>query len=501
MRHTALLRRNLIANFLGTGITGLAAIISAPLVFKWFGAKAYGLVGVYLLVQGLMPLFDLGITPGLARAVACCRGNQNSKGDIYALIQLAQKLIFVLAVIFAISMFVFSEVIAKQWLKLDDAYISTAKYSIVFMGIALAFRMLAGIQKAGLMAIEEQVKANLVQSIAAISRTFGALLLAKLTESGILGFFLIQVPISALEGYFYKYFLDKSLPARPSQIAIPALYTHIRFSLGIAAITILWIMTTHVDKFALSHTLPLDEYGAYSLGVHIASLILISSGPIQSAVLPRLTVLIAAGDEVQARLLYGLATALTAALCLSEVFTLYIGMTALVHIISPDTTLGARPLYIALAYSLGNCAIAIMSLSYQLQNARGRIQLHAVGTVAQALIQIPVLVWVASSGDALRTAIAFALLNWFFALFWQPIVHSKFLYGSHFLWLKNDLLPPCITAAIIGGIFTRAFQNQQSVLIGGILAATCMACTMLTAMFAHKNMRNYIQQWWREYAR
>ena len=72
-----------------------------------------------------------------------------------------------------------------------------------------------------------------------------------------------------------------------------------------------------------------------------------------------------------------------------------------------------------------------MSLAYQLQNARGRLRLHVAGTIIQALIQVPTLIWVASSGYALLTAIAFASLNWIFALFWQPIVHFRFLFGGH----------------------------------------------------------------------
>ena len=231
---------------------------------------------MYLLVQCLIPLFDLGITPGLSRAVAWYRGNKNSDGEIRSLIQLAQRLMWVLAFIFALSMSALSDIIAKQWLNLNVVSTNTVRVSIALMGIALALRMIAGLQKAALMAIEEQVKANLVQSIAAASRTFGALLLALLTGTGILGFFIAQVPISVMEWYGYRYLLHHALPAKPVKIVIAELYTHMRFTFGIAAITAIWLLTTQVDKFSLSHVLPLSEYGAYSLGVHIASMILIS---------------------------------------------------------------------------------------------------------------------------------------------------------------------------------------------------------------------------------
>ncbi|HEV7121879.1 MAG TPA: lipopolysaccharide biosynthesis protein [Rhodanobacter sp.] len=496
-RGSARLRSNLSANILGTGISSLVALATAPLVFRWFGADAYGLVGVYLLLQGLMPLFDLGITPGLARAVSWHRG-AGSEGQVVTLVRLAERPMLLFASAFGLGILALSGVIERRWLVSVRLPASSVRVAIILMGVALALRMLSGLQKSALMAIEHQMRANLVQSFAVLARTLGALVFAVATGTGILGFFVVQVPVSILEWCAYRRLLFGALPRVAQPVGSDELRMHARFALGVAGLAVLWLLTSQVDKLTLSRILPLAEFGAYALGVHIASAVIIATGPVQAAVLPRLTRLIAAGDETQARLLYGMATALTVALAASLTVGISVAAPLVIAVMRPAETLYVNPMHIASAYALGNCAIAIVALSYQLQNARGRLRLHAAGTIVQAVVQIPILIWVASTLGAFATALAFAGLNWLFVLVWTPIVHARFLDGGALPWLSRDLLPPLLLAVAAGSVVLYLMSlGNHSIAFSCAGALVGMAFTMAATLFAHADLRLYLRRWWR----
>ncbi|TAM59934.1 MAG: hypothetical protein EPN49_10170 [Rhodanobacter sp.] len=496
MQGSARLRSNLSANLLGTGLSSVIALLSAPLIFRWLGADAYGLIGIYLLLQGLMPLFDLGITPGLARAVAWHRG-AGAGGQVLTLVRLAERPMWLFSLVFAVGLFALSGVIAHYWLVSAQLPVTTIRLAIMLMGAALAFRMLAGLQKAALMAIEHQVQTNVVQSIAVLARTLGALAIALGTHTGVRGFFVVQVPVSLIEWWVYRRFLSKALPHAPVPVARDELRQHVRFALGVAGLAALWLLTSQVDKLSLSRILPLAEYGAYSLGVHIASAIIIATGPIQAAVLPRLTRLIAAGEVSQSRLLYGMATAMTVALAFGLTVGICMAGNLVTALMRPAVMLDIRPMQIAVAYALGNCAIAIIGLSYQLQNAHGRLRLHAAGTIAQAVVQIPILVWVASTGSALTTALVFTVMNWLFVILWMPVVHARFLPSGHLLWLRRDLLPPLLLSGTVGFLLVRMMSYEpHSIVLSGASAALGMVVTVAVALLSHADIRAYLHQWW-----
>ena len=47
-----MLKRNLIANYLGQGWTALMGLAFIPLYIKYLGIEAYGLIGIFALLQG-----------------------------------------------------------------------------------------------------------------------------------------------------------------------------------------------------------------------------------------------------------------------------------------------------------------------------------------------------------------------------------------------------------------------------------------------------------------
>jgi hypothetical protein len=64
------LKRNTIANYLGTGWAALMAIAFVPLYIGYLGIEAFGIIGLFVLLQAWLTLLDLGMTPTLNREMA-----------------------------------------------------------------------------------------------------------------------------------------------------------------------------------------------------------------------------------------------------------------------------------------------------------------------------------------------------------------------------------------------------------------------------------------------
>ncbi|UGB38981.1 lipopolysaccharide biosynthesis protein [Frateuria soli] len=492
------LRDNLVANLAGTAVAAAAAVLSAPLIYRWMGPGAYGLVGVYVLLQTLMPLFDAGITAGLARAVAWHR--ERSLGEVRTLVQAAVRPVVGMAALFALIAAFGAGPAAQHWVGDSAMPFETVRLAFWWMVGALAIRLVAGLGRASLMALELQPRANAVQAAAAVTRTFGALAFAMVTGTGVAGFFFLQVPISIAEYVAYHSALRRVLTAEPIPVTRIELSRHVRFAFGIAGLSAMWLLTSQVDKALLAESLAMRGYGAYSLGVHVASVTLLAVGAIHGAVLPRMTRHVAGQEEAKLSALYGIATTLTVATACSVVVAIAIGARMLVPSLQVSVD-GIDPMRIAWLYGIGNAGAALLAIAYQLQNARGVIRMHAAGTALQMLVQVPLVAWSATGGDAVRTAVTFAWVNWAFALVWLPFVHARFLPCGHWRWMSRHLLPTLIAGLIVGAAAIYLARALPGGWVWGILAlAFGTGVTFAAAVAMDPDAREVVKTWVGEHA-
>ena len=64
------LRRNVLANYLGQGWRAIMSLAFVPVYIKYLGIEAYGLIGIFVMLQAWLTLLDMGMKPALAREMA-----------------------------------------------------------------------------------------------------------------------------------------------------------------------------------------------------------------------------------------------------------------------------------------------------------------------------------------------------------------------------------------------------------------------------------------------
>lgn len=82
-----MVRRNIIANYLGQGWRALMGLAFIPLYIKYLGVEAYGLIGIFAILQAWLGLLDMGMKPALGREMARFIGGAHNAQSIRDLLR------------------------------------------------------------------------------------------------------------------------------------------------------------------------------------------------------------------------------------------------------------------------------------------------------------------------------------------------------------------------------------------------------------------------------
>ena len=100
------LKKNITANYLGAGWTALMTLAFIPLYIRYLGVEAYGLIGLFVMLQGWLLLLDLGMAPALSREMAGFDGRRGHAQALRNLLRSMEAIALALAVVVAASLWV-----------------------------------------------------------------------------------------------------------------------------------------------------------------------------------------------------------------------------------------------------------------------------------------------------------------------------------------------------------------------------------------------------------
>ena len=201
-----LLKRNMIANYLGQGWSAVMAIIFIPLYIDYLGIEAYGLIGLFTVMQVFLNLLDMGISPTLGREMAKFKGGLHTIESIHDLLRSLEIIIFSFAIFIALFIWSISDWLASEWLLSENLAISDIVKAISVSALVIGLRFCENIYRSAIIGLQEQVWFNTAFSILNTLRFGGAVLILAFVSSTISAFFYWQAVVSFLtiSTYFIK---------------------------------------------------------------------------------------------------------------------------------------------------------------------------------------------------------------------------------------------------------------------------------------------------------
>jgi O-antigen/teichoic acid export membrane protein len=258
----------------------------------------------------------------------------------------------------------------------------------------------------------------------------------------------------------------------------------LRFSLTIAFTSSVWVFVTQTDKLVLSGLLPLSEYGYFTLAVLAAGGITILTGPISTALLPRLAHLHAEGNRPEIVRLYHQSAQLVSVIAGSLAVTLAICAEPLLFAWSGSRELARTAAPILRLYAIGNGLLALGAFPYYLQYALGDLRYHLIGNVVMVIVLVPAIVVAATQAGGIGVGRVWVVMNALYLFGWVGHVHAKLVPGLHGAWLRGNVLSVILPTALVGLLIgvtpfneqDRAFAFAHTLLVGlASLAAATLA--------------------------
>lgn len=467
-----MLKRNLIANYVGQGWAALIGLAFIPLYIKYLGIESYGLIGLFAVLQAWLVLLDMGMTPALGREMARFTGGSHSAQSIRDLLRSIEVIAVGMAIAIGVGIWLASDWLASDWLKAEKLSTQTVAHAFTVMGVVTALRFAEGIYRSSILGLQRQVLFNVVNSAMATLRSVGAVAVLIWVSPTIEAFFLWQGAVSIFTLLVLAWATYRMLPKadQAGRLSLQALQGIWRFAGGMMGITLLSLMLMQVDKIVLSKLLNLSEYGHYMLASAVAGALFMVGQPIIQAYYPRLNELYAKKDEPRFIKTYHEGAQLISVCMGSAVVVLIVFAEQILYLWLRDVELAHRTAALVSLLALGNFVNALMFIPYQAQLVYGWTGLAIRINMVAVLAIIPAILWVTPRYGAEGAAWVWLCLNIGYLLIGVHFMYRKILNHEKLSWFKNDLIQPIGAAMIMALIANKLIQLELMQKSGQLLA-------------------------------
>lgn len=455
------LKKNIVANYLGQGWSAAMGLIFIPYYIQIIGMEAYGLIGLFTVMQAWLILLDMGMTPTLNREMARFNAGAHSPQSIRDLLRTLEMICVFTALFLFLFIWLTSGYIASDWIKADKLSVEVVSQAILLIAIVIALRFVESIYRGSLFGLNRQVRYNICNAILATLRHGGAVLVLFFFSPTIQAFFywqaivsLLSITIFAIEVYLV---LPKS-PIRPrfSRDAIIGIY---KFAMGMMGITFLAILLTQVDKILLSRILSLESFGYYTLAASIASILTLIVGPISTAIYPKLVELSTKENKSLLVSVYHQGSQLITILTTPVVILLCFFSQGVVFMWSGSIILANNTSPILSVLAVGTFLNALMHMPYQCQLAHGWTSLTLKANFITVIILIPIIIFIVPKYGSVGAAWIWVALNASYVLLLIQFMHHRLIPQEKWRWYISDVIIPVGGATLVALI---AMQFQPS---------------------------------------
>ena len=464
---------NLIANFVGQGWRGLMSLLFVPFYVQILGVEAYGLIGLYASLQLALALLDAGLRPTLAREMARFTGGAMNAAAIRIILRSIELPLLALSLAIALIMFAAAPWLAESWVHPQSLDSATVTQAFRMMGLVAAAQFLEAAYDSSLSGLQRQVLQNVIVTLIATLRGFGALIVLWIAPR-LTAFFQWQAAVAVLSCLLLALAVYRSLPPADARVrfSAKALHSVRSYASGMFGIAVLALLLTQSDKFVLARFMPLSDLGHYTLAASLVGVMAMLSGPIGSAFYPRLTELIHQGDNAAVTATFHRLSGLMALVVGSAAAMLiFFGqrlMNAWLH--NPELSARAAPLLALLALAV--LFNALTSLPYFLQLAHGVTRIALRNNFALLFVFIPALIFAVSRFGGVGAAACAAVLNIVAMALSAVLTFPRYLPGAGRRWLLTDLARPLLTVFAAAFVLSRIVPAASSLIAEALLLAT-----------------------------
>jgi len=442
------LGRNIIANYVGRTWTVLLGILLIPVYIKFMGIEAFGLVGFYMALSGVLGILDLGIGSTMNRELARLSAKVGSAGEQRDVVRTLEVIYWGIAIFAGIVVILFAPYITHSWIKAQNISSVSILKAVQLMGIAVALQFPISLYQGGLMGLQRQVLVNAILILTGTLRGVGAILVLWLVSPTIETFLVWQVVASIIGSGAFLVAMWWSLPKHKQHARFRGniLYGVWKYAAAISANAIIGVVLTQLDKVILSRMLTLKMFGYYSIAATVASAIWMIIIPFNTAVFPRFVQFHEIERSQELRILFHHSSQILSFMLFPVCAILIIFSREILFLWMRDPSVVENCHLIVSFLVFGTMLNGIASIPAYSATAFGWPQLITYTNATQALVIIPIIVGMVYWLQGVGAAIAWVVLNSTYIIFMTPIYFRRYLSEEQGKWYLRDVAVPAFAA-------------------------------------------------------
>ena len=443
-----MLKRNIVANYMGTAWNAIMGIAFVPLYIKYLGTEAYGIIGVSAVIGTFLSFFDLGLSPMLSREMARYRGGVHAAESIRSLLRVVELCSWSVGLLGMAALWFAAPWLASGWFRSESLGPDTLAHALRIMAAVIGLRFVEGMYRGVLIGLQRQVTVNAISSAAATMRGLGAIAVLAWWSPTLDAFFWWQGAVALISIAMFVIFGYAALPR--AAVTLTRGFETLRatwpFARGMLISSFLVLGLTQTDKLLLSRLLELSDYGQYMLALTASSCIAMAAGPLGQALYPRLTELHATGaTESFVREFHRTAQlVMVVAGSIGIVLIVFADRIMLLWTGNPELTAATTtPLRFL---GLGSLLNACMHAPYYCQLATGWTGISNRINAASILLVIPALILVVPRSGTTGAAAVWAGLNAGYVIFGAQVSFRTLMPTEMGRWYLRDTAIPLASA-------------------------------------------------------
>jgi len=477
-----MLRRNLIANYVGQVWGAVMGLAFVPLYIKYLSIEAYGLIGIFAMLQIWLSLLDVGMRPTLGREMARFTGGAHNAQSIWNLLRSIEYIAVAIAIAIGSIVWLASGWLASNWVNAVTMPEGVVSQAFALMGLVAALRFVENIYSSTIAGLQQQVLLNVIVSVMVTVRGLGAVGVLLWVSPTIEAFFLWQAIVSLLTVVIFVAVVYRVLPSSPStaRFSLVALLDIWRFAAGMIGITFLSLLLMQIDKIVLSSLLTLENFGYYALAGVVASALYMFSKPIAAAFYPRFIELLTRQEDIALHKAYHQSAQLITVLMGSAALVLIVFADRVIFLWTSDPVLTQQVAPLMAILALGTMLNGLMWIPYQMQLAHGMTSLAVKSNIVAVVLLVPTIVLVVPIYGALGAAWVWATLNAGYLLIGIHFMYRRILTSEKWSWYRDDIFVP-LTVAGFAAFFCQWGFSEQFGRIGELFVLTVSSLAVLVA--------------------
>ena len=436
-----------------------------PVYIKYMGIEAFGLIGLFAVLQAWLALLDMGLAPTLAREMARYTGGDRSTQSIRDLLRSVEALAIIIALLIAGGVVLGSNWIVTVWLNTGALPTQVVVHAFAIMGIVAALRFIESIYRSAMVGLQCQVPYNIVKSIMATFRGLGVVGILVWVSPTIEAFFYWQAAMSVITVAIFIRLTYVNLPEASlgGRLSLQELRGVWRFAGGVAGITVLALVLTQVDKILLSNLLTIGEFGYYALAYTLASGLYVLIGPITQAFYPKFCELHAQKQKILLAQNYHKGAQFVSVIAGSAAAVLMFFSETFLKLWTQDDSLAEQVSPLLRLLVLGNLLHGLMYIPYQMQLAHAWTSISIYTNSIAVLFIIPAIIWSVPRYGTIGAAWVWVMLASGYCLVAVHFFYRRIMTKEKWHWYIKDVFLPLSAAVLSVGLVKVIWPEQNTV--------------------------------------